>query len=318
MSVNVNQAFVQQYSTNIMMLLQQQGSRLRSAVNNYSFVGKAASMAEQFGQVNPVRNQSRHSDTPLISTPQDKRWIYPNDYDWADLIDNQDKLRMLIDPAGPYTQAGVWAMGRAIDDEIISGFFNANNTGENGTVSTGTLHAFNSNSQSIAATTGAAAATGLNIAKLRTAKRRLIEAQVDIDNDPLFAVISAKQHDDLLNEAQAVSLDYNTTPVLVNGKISSFMGFNFIVTERIPGGSGFNAAINPAISTGSTDGTYTTGTRWMVPVFARSGLALGMWNDIAASVDRRPDKRNSFQVYVTGTFGAARMEERRCLIINCV
>lgn len=317
MSVNVNQAFVQQYSTNIMMLLQQQGSRLRNAVQNYSFMGKAASMAEQFGQVSPVRNQSRHSDTPLISTPQDKRWIYPNDYDWADLIDNQDKLRMLIDPAGPYTQAGVWAMGRAMDDEIISGFFNANNTGENGTVSTSTLYAFNSNSQSVAATVGASAATGLNIAKLRRAKRILLEAQVDIDNDQLFAVISAKQHDDLLNEAQAVSLDYNTQPVLVNGKISAFMGFNFIVTERIPGGSGFNAAINPAISSADSDGSYVAGSRWMVPCFAKSGLALGLWNDIQASVDRRPDKRNSFQVYVTGTFGAARLEEKRCVIINC-
>lgn len=317
MSVNVNTAFVQQYSTNIQMLLQQQGSRLRSAVQNYSFVGKAASMAEQFGQVTPVRNQSRHSDTPLISTPQDKRWIYPNDYDWADLIDNQDKLRMLIDPSGPYTMAGVWAMGRAIDDEIISGFFNANNTGENGTTSTNTLYAYNSNSQSIAANVGAASATGLNIAKLRAAKRKLLEAQLDVDNDPLFCVISAKQHDDLLNEAQAVSLDYNSRPVLVEGKISSFMGFNFILSERIPGAASFNTAINPAITSADSDGSYVTGSRWMVPVFSKSGLALGMWNDIQTTVDRRPDKRNSWQVYVTGTFGGARLEEKRCVLINC-
>lgn len=317
MSVNVNTAFVQQYSTNIQMLLQQQGSRLRSAVQNYSFQGKAASMAEQFGQVSPVRNQSRHSDTPLISTPQDKRWIYPNDYDWADLIDNQDKLRMLIDPSGPYTMAGVWAMGRAIDDEIIAGFFNANNTGENGTTSTNTLYAYNGNSQSVAATVGAASATGLNIAKLRAAKRKLLEADLDIDNDQLFAVISAKQHDDLLNEAQAVSLDYNTRPVLVDGKITQFMGFNFIHSERIPGAANFNSAINPAITSADSDGSYVAGSRWMVPVFAKSGLALGMWNDIQTSVDRRPDKRNSWQVYVTGTFGGARLEEKRCVLINC-
>ena len=317
MSVNVNTAFVQQYSTNIMMLLQQQGSRLRNAVQNYSFVGKAASMAEQFGQVSPVRNQSRHSDTPLISTPQDKRWIYPNDYDWADLIDQQDKLRMLIDPAGPYTKAGVMAMGRAIDDEIISGFLNANNTGENGTVSTSTLYAYNSNSQSVAATVGAASATGLNIAKLRKAKQILLQADVDIDNDQLFVVISAKQHDDLLNEAQAVSLDYNTRPVLVDGKITSFMGFNFIHSERIPGAANYNTAINPSISSADSDGSYVAGTRWMVPCFAKSGMALGLWNDIQTSVDRRPDKRNSWQVYVTGTFGAARLEEKRCVLINC-
>lgn len=317
MSVNVSTAFVQQYSTNIMMLLQQQGSRLRGTVQQYSFTGKAASMAEQFGSVSPVRNQGRHSDTPLISTPQDKRWVYPNDYDWADLIDNQDRLRMLIDPAGPYTQAGVMAMGRAMDDEIIAGFFGSNNTGENGTSATGSLYAYNSNSQSVAATVGGSAATGLNIAKLRAAKRKLLEAEVDVDNDQLFAVISAKQHDDLLNEAQAVSLEYNNRPVLVDGKITSFMGFNFIHSERIPGAANFNTSINPLVTSADSDGSYSAGARWMVPVFAKSGLALGMWNDIQASVDRRADKRNSWQVYVTGTFGAARLEEKRCVIINC-
>lgn len=317
MSTQVNTAFVQQYSTNIAMLVQQQGSRLRNTVMNYSFTGKAASMAEQFGQVSPVRNQSRHSDTPLISTPQDKRWIYPNDYDWADLIDQQDRLRMLIDPAGPYTQAGVMAMGRAMDDEIIAGFFGSNNTGENGTSATGTLYAYNSNSQSVAATVGASSATGLNIAKLRAAKKILLQADVDVDNDMLFMAITAQQHDNLLNEAQAISLDYNTRPVLVDGKITSFMGFNFIHSERIPGAANFNTAINTGLSSADSDGSYVTGSRWMVPFWAKSGMALGMWNDIQASVDRRPDKRNSWQVYVTGTFGGARLEEKRCGVINC-
>ena len=282
------------------------------------FLGKAASVAEQFGSVSPVRNQSRHSDTPLISTPQDKRWMYPNDYDWADLVDSQDKLRMLIDPTSSYAMAGAWAMGRAIDDEIISGFFNSNNTGENGTSATGLLSAFGSGSQMVGATTGASAATGLNIAKLRRAKRVLMEGLVDVDNDQLFAVISARQHDDLLNEAQAISLDYNTKPVLVDGKISAFMGINFIVSERIPGAAGFNTSINPSVPTGSSDGQYTTGSRYMIPVFAKSGMAMGVWNDITTSIDRRPDKRNSYQVYVTGTFGATRLEEKRCVIINCV
>jgi hypothetical protein len=315
MSFNVSTAFVQQYSTNITMLLQQQGSRLRGAVQQFSFQGKAASMAEQFGSVNPVRNQGRHSDTPLISTPQDKRWVYPNDYDWADLVDNQDRLRMLIDPTGPYTQAGVMAMGRAMDDEILAGILGSNNTGENGTSATGTLYAYNSNSQSVAAATGAASATGLNIAKLRAAKRKLLEADLDVDNDQLFAVISAKQHDDLLNEAQAVSLDYNNRPVLVDGKITSFMGFNFIHSERIPGAANYNNLAG--IGSSDADGSYVAGSRWIVPVFAKSGVALGMWNDIQASVDRRADKRNSYQVYVTGTFGGARLEEKRCVLINC-
>jgi hypothetical protein len=312
MSTQVNTAFVQQYSTNVSMLLQQRGSKLRNAVMNQSFVGKAASMLEQFGSVTPVRNQSRHSDTPLISTPHDKRWIYPNDYDWADLIDDQDKLRMLVDPTGPYAMAGAMAMGRAMDDEIIAGFFGSNNTGENGSSATGTLYAFNSNSQSVAA-----AATGLTVAKLRSAKRILLASEVDVDNEQLYCVISAKQHDDLLGETTAISLDYNTRPVLVDGKITSFMGFNFILSERIPGAASFNTAINTGLSSADSDGSYVTGSRWMVPCFAKSGVALGVWNDVKTDISKRADKRNSTQVYVTGTFGGARTEEKRCVIINC-
>lgn len=311
MSYTVNTAFVQQYSTNVMMLLQQQGSKLRNSVTEHAFTGKAATVVEQFGQVSPVRNQSRHSDTPIISTPSDRRWVYPNDYDWADLIDSQDKLRMLIDPSSSYAMAGVWAMGRAIDDEIISGILNSNNTGENGTTSTGLLSAYNSGAQLVAGNVGASSNVGLNIAKLRRAKRILMTNLVDVDNDQLFVIISARQHDDLLNEAQAVSLDYNSKPVLVDGRITSFMGFNFILSERIPGSASFNTAINPSVT------GYTTGTTWLCPFYAKSGLALGKWNDIATSIDRRPDKRNSYQVYVTGTFGATRLEEGRVGLITC-
>lgn len=299
MSQFVTTAFVQQYSTNIAMLLQQQGSRLRGAVMEHGFVGKAATVVEQFGAVTPVKNLARHSDTPLISTPQDRRWVYPTDYDWADLIDSQDKLRMLIDPTGPYTQAGVMAMGRAMDDEIINGFFGTNNTGENGT----TAVTFPSG-QIVAANVGASANTGLNVAKLRAAKKLLMQAEVDIDNDQLFVAITATQHDNLLNEVQAISLDYTDRPVLVEGRIRSFMGFNFIHSERIPGGPSYAGSI-------STGGLY------YLPCWAKSGLALGMWNDVQASVDKRPDKRNSWQVYVTATVGACRTEEKRCVQINC-
>ena len=317
MSYSITTAQIQQYSTNIGMLLQQQGTRLRPAVQSYALQGKAATMLEQFGAASPVFNLGRHADTPVLDVPQDRRWAYPTDVEFGALIDDQDKLRLLIDPTGPYTTAAVNALGRGIDDILLSAFFGSNNTGENGSSATGTLYAYNSNSQSVAATTGAAAATGLNIAKLRAAKRKLLEADLDIDNEQLFCVITAKQHDDLLNEAQAVSLDYNNQPVLVQGKISAFMGFNFIHSERIPGGANFNTAQNSGLSSADSDGSYVAGTRWMVPVFAKSGLGLGIWGDINTQVDKRPDKRFATQVYSKMTVGATRLEEKRCVLINC-
>ena len=291
MSFNVTTHFVQQYTTNVQLLLQQKGSKLRDAVSVGSYTGKAAKAIEQVGSVEAQKRVVRHGDTPLISTPADARWVFPTDYEWADLIDDQDKLRMLIDPQSSYAQNGAYALGRAMDDEIIASFFGTSKTGENGSTNT----SFPAGQQ-VAATVGSTGATGLNIAKLREAKRVLMANEVDIDNDPLFCVISAQQHDDLLNEAQAISLDYNTRPVLVDGKITAFMGFNFIHSERL-----------------DVDGSSYR----RVAAFAKSGMHLGMWNDISTMISERADKGYATQVYVKGTFGATRTEEKKVVEIKC-
>jgi hypothetical protein len=309
MSFQAPTASVQQYTAQVMMLLQQSESRFENAVQVRPFYGKAASVVEQFGQTNAVRITSRHSDTVLMSTPHDKRWVFPIDYGWNELTDQQDLLRMLIVPGNMYAAGGAAAMKRAMDDEILSAFFNSNKTGENGSIDTGLLGAFGGGSQVVAVNTGSSANTGLNIAKLRAAKRILLQAEVDIDNDPLFMAISAKQHDDLLNEAQAISLDYNSTPVLVNGRINSFMGFNFIPSERIPGAGSYNVAINPGL-------TVPAGQNW-VPFWAKSGVCLGKWDELRAKVGPRPDKNDAEQVSLRMTLGATRLEERRCGYIVC-
>ena len=115
--------FVQAYTANVQLLLQQKGGKLTPLVTQGTYTGKGAKAVEQIGSVKPVKNLSRHADTPLISTPGDARWVFPNDYEWADLIDDQDRLRMLIDPTSSYTQNAVEAMRRAQDDEILQAFF---------------------------------------------------------------------------------------------------------------------------------------------------------------------------------------------------
>jgi hypothetical protein len=294
MSYQANTAFVQQYKNTVELLLQHNGSKLRSAVTNGNYTGKAAKAIEQVGVVTPVKNMARHADTPLISTPQDARWVFPNDYDWSDLIDDQDKLRMIIDPQSSYAQAAMMSMGRAMDEEILAAAVGASRTGENGTTTT----AFDTN-MAVGVNVGGTN-SGLNVTKLRNAKRLLMARGVDIDNDPLYVVITAADHDALLNEIQVVSSDYNTTPVMVNGKVQSFLGFNFIHVEYTLSSNYPQAAANTALVNGSTR---------TLPYFARSGLHLAMWNDLSVSIDRRADKRNSTQIYVTGTFGATRTQE---------
>ena len=292
MSFEAAVANSQQYTDNVRHLLQQNGSKLRKAVMEGSYTGKAAKAVEQIGAVEAEDRTTRHDDTPLISTPHDARWVYPIDSRWADLIDDEDKLRQLAKMDSPYAENGARALGRKIDQRIIEAFFGDARTGENGTDVTSFP---GDNSQTVLANVGAGGDTGLNIAKLRSAKKILMANEVDIDSDPLYVAITAEQHDDLLNETQAISLDFNTKPVLVDGRISSFMGFEFIHSEKL------------ALS----------GSNRRCPCWAKSGMHLGVWNDVTTRITERSDKNHATQVFVTGTFGATRTEEKKVVEILC-
>lgn len=289
MSVNIPTHYVQQYATTVALLLQQRGSKLRNTVTMGSYIGKQASPVDQIGAITAQKVTNRFAPMGRVDASLDRRWVFPEDYDLPQLIDKFDKLRLLTDPESQYVQNAVYAMGRAMDDEVIKAFDGDAKTGENG----GTNTALPS-SQVVGVNVGGTA-SNLNVAKLRAAKKILMANEVDIDNDPLFCIITAAQHDSLLNEIQIISRDYNETPVLVNGKVQSFLGINFIHCERL--------------LTGTDD---QAGTSRRVPVFARSGMHMGMWNDLTTDIDQRKDLQGiPWQAYVYGTFGATRLEEKK-------
>lgn len=289
-----------QFTSNVAFLLQQRGSRFRGSCMEGAHIGKSAVVVEQFGSTSAQKKTTRHSDTPLIEVPQDRRWVYPNDYEWADLIDDQDKLRMIIDPTSPYAQSGAMALGRKMDDEFVTAIFGTAQTGENGS----TAVSFPS-AQDVAATVGGSSGNvGMNVAKLREARRILKKSELDLDVEQIFCALTADKEDDLLGDIQVVSTEYNSRPVLVDGKLGSYLGFNFIHSERVPGGA--SEQTSPTVSGGAD-----------LPVWARSGMHLGIWNDINGRIDPRPDKSYSTQVYAKGTFGATRVEEKRTVRIKC-
>ena len=280
MSSQITTAFVQQYSANVQLLSQQMGSLLRDKVRVESVVGKNA-FFDQVGSVTAVQKTSRHSDTPQIDTPHARRRVSLSDYEFADLIDNQDKVRMLIDPTSTYAQAAAYAIGRAMDDVIISAALGTAFTGETGSTST-------SNANTIAH-----GSAGLTIAKLRTAKQTLDLNSVD-PSIPRYIIVGPKQITDLLGTTEVTSSDFNTVKALANGEINSFLGFNFIVSNRL-----------------SLDGT----TRSCI-AYAQDGIALAVGKDVTARIDERSDKSYATQVYYCATFGATRMEEEKVVEIQ--
>jgi len=285
MSSQITTAFVEQYSANIQMLSQQMGSLLKDAVRNESVVGKDAYF-DQIGKVTAQIKASRHSDTPQIDTPHSRRRVALADYEFADLIDQQDKVRLLIDPTSSYAKAAAYAMGRATDDVIIAAALGTANTGVAGGTPVGMLPA------NITAV-GTGGANTMNIAKLALAKARLDIGDVD-PSIKRHIIVSPTEISDLLNSTTVTSSDFNTVKALVHGEIDSFMGFKFHVSNRLVD----NAAGNTQCI-----------------AFAEDGILLGVGKDVTARIDERSDKSYATQVYYCQTIGATRMEEAKVVSV---
>lgn len=289
MSFQITTAFVQQYKDNVMMLVQQKGSRLRGTVMEEQITGRFGYF-EQIGSVDARTVTERHADSPLISTPHARRRVELQDYDWGDLIDKPDKVRTLVDFTSPYVQNAGWAMGRGIDSAIINAFFATAYTGETGSTST----SFPAGNQ-IAVNFSAAANVGLTVEKLREARRLLRAGNVDV-TEQLYIGATAKQIDNMLGSTQITSADYNNVKALVQGEIDTFLGFKFIHTELL----------------GVDGSSYRR-----VPAWSKSGMGLGVGMDVVSRVTERADKRFSTYVYFCMSIGATRLEEARVMEIKC-
>tara|TARA_E500000318_G_C3564652_1_gene215119 strand:+ start:2109 stop:2993 length:885 start_codon:yes stop_codon:yes gene_type:complete len=292
MSTQITTAFVQQYKANVEHLLQQKGSRLRPFVRVES-QNAEYEFYDRIGATNAQEVTGRHQDTPLIQVPHDRRRVSLRDFDWAELIDRTDRIRLLIDPTSPYSQNAGFALGRKMDEIIIAGAFGTVYTGKTG--STSVTHP---SSQQIAVNyveSGSAANSGLTIGKLRRAKQILDQNETD-PGDPRYIIVTAKQVNDLLQSTEVTSADFNSVKALVQGDVNSFMGFEFVRTELVE--------------------TNASSHRRCI-AYSKSGLLLAVGADVNVDIGPRRDKRNSTQVYCSASFGTVRMEEEKVVEILC-
>lgn len=283
MSTQITTAFVEQYKSNVFHLAQQKGSRLRGAVKSETVTG-TSHYFERIGATAAQVRTTRHSNTPQIDTPHSRRKVTLADYDWADLIDQEDKVRMLISPQSEYAKAGAYAMGRAMDDAIIA-------------AASGNAFGGVAGATSIALPAGqkiAVGTTSLTVAKLIAAKEILDASDVDPD-ETKYLVCSAKEITSLLGDDKVTSADFNSVKALVAGQVDTFMGFNFIRTERIAASGGDNLAL----------------------AFTQSAIGLALGRDIQTRISERDDKNYATQVFLSMTIGATRVEDEKVVEIAC-
>lgn len=285
MSNFITTAFVNQFSDNVMLLSQQKMSKLRGAVRVEAFNGEKA-FFEQLAPTYMQKRSARHGDTPLIETDHKRRMVIAETFDWADLIDKPDVARTLPDFTNPYLINAAAAAGRQMDDLIVDAIEGTAKTGQDGTTNT----SYDSG-MTVAKTIGPV--TGLNVAKLIAAKAKLDAKDVD-PSIPRYIAPNAIQMGHLLNDPKATSADYAAIKALVQGDIDTFLGFKFIMCNRIK--------------------TVSSANR--IPFWAQDGLLLGVNYDVMARVSERDDKNYSVQAFLSMQMGATRMEEAKVGVID--
>ena len=283
MSTQITTAFVQQYKSNLLVLAQQKRSRLRNTVRVETVKGTSA-FFDRLGATAAVQRTTRHGDTPLIDTPHSRRRVSLTPYEWADLIDQADRVRLLIEPTSDYATNAANAMGRSMDDIIIAAASGLAYTGVDG-----------SGTQAITLQV-AAAATNLTLTKLLAAKEALDEGEIE-DGDR-FMVVSPKMMTSLLGTTEVKSADYNSIKALVQGQIDTFLGFKFITSNRLAANSTANGHLALA--------------------YQRRGLILAIGEDVKTEIGPRADKSYSTQVYVSMDLGATRVEDAAVVEIDAI
>lgn len=291
-SFQITEAFVNQYEGNFYTLAQQMLSRFEPLVDVVTGIVGQSKSVERVGKTEAYDINNRHSDTQYVQTPHSRRWIDLQDKGWADLVDELDEIRMLIDPASAYTRMAVAALNRAKDDVIYAA--------GRGSARTNTGTTALPAGQKIAE-----GGTGLTLAKLLSTKELLDAAEVQADDGQdvtgqaptpsRVIACSSKQLTNLYGTTEIKSVDYNSVKALSQGTIDTFLGFKFMRSERL-----------------AKSGTTRFALAWCKPC-----IRMGIGKDIITSLDKLPQKNMAVQVYARESIGAVRVEDEGVVEIGC-
>jgi hypothetical protein len=246
---------------------------------------------------------------PITHTSGDyvKRWAPIDDpYYFEETVDKFDEMKTLIDIQGGATMSSAGTLQRAKDEAFLRGFYGPNYTGKAGS----TIVTFAAGNI-IPVNEGAAAATGMNVDKLRAAQKVLRENHVDLEAEECFMALSADQIADLQAEIEMTNADFNRTdsPVLRDGKLSRLLGFNFVACQ-----------FGDAESFGDEVAALTldpSGYR-RVPFWTRSGMAMATWEEQFSRVSELAGNHYAIQIYARNCQTGTRTDEKKCGQVLCL
>jgi hypothetical protein len=284
MSDTVTRQFVTQFDTDLRLLAQQKDSRLRGTVFNRGTIEGSSFTINNLGTVEMDENVTRHGDTIWSDIDHTARTVPMRDFFKALPLDKADIPKMKVNPVtgGQYMHQLVAARNRKIDDIIFAAALGSINSVD-GSTGPYTLPA----GQIIAA-----GGTGLTKAKIIQA-RSIFRAN-ETDDEELFFLWDSLAMTQILSDTTLTSADYMAGKMIQDGNVAGkWLGFTWIPYERVT-----NVA-----------GVRTTA------AYSKDAIHFGMGFE-EGDVAKRPDKKNSLQVSMAGSYAAGRQDEKKVVQVS--
>lgn len=309
-SFEITTAMVDMFSANVMHLSQQKASRLLPHVRVETQSAETA-FYDRIGKREMQKKQGRHSEVKYTDTPHSRRAVTMEDWFDSDLIDKEDKLRVIMNPDSEYAIAFASGLARRYERTIIDGVLGSAYTGKKGQTAVEIP-----NSQKVAAVDGTGTFSGLNVPTLRKVRKKFKQNEAIEMGEKIIFCMSAQQSDDLLGNTEVTSADFNTVRALVQGEVNTYMGMEFVETELLP----FNAETFDH----GTDGSIGSGTtiavgeaRRCFAMTANRALLLARGQEVNSRITEESKFHFAHQVYSCLTVGAVRMEEAQVVEVLC-
>ena len=331
----IEEAYVRQFQEGFEQAYQQETSILDPLVDrdtqssefkSYQRMGEAEEMTE---------DTTRYGDNPVSEVPHDNRRISLRHFELGKYIDPKDLMKVVSDPSNGYNAALLKSGKRKRDDFLIEKYFADAYTGKEGstvmsyataataensaTITVGEYS--NGSSNKIAATAGrytlaagnkegisvganfdagTGAGSGLTIEKLKGLRSAMLRVEAIQQDDVLPMLLTSYQLENLLGQDEIINSDYSVRKNLAEGNITTFMGYRFILCERLPLSSGAD------------------GDERRCMVFTPKALKLTIGDDLKGNMWRDPSKKNIPYMHFKQSIGASRMwgevaGEIRCL-----
>ncbi len=283
MASTIDQVYISTFENILRHLAQQAETKLRAHVMERSKNSKDHAW-ERLGSSDAVLKAGRLVPTPVADTPWSRRLSVAKTFHNADSTEDEDIVKMLIDPNSNLAMSLGYSMKRAWDDEIISAATGGALDGDGTTLIP--LPA----SQIV----GAGYAAPISFDAVTEVQERFMNNDIDPDIPKVF-IVGPKQVRKLMQLTENTSSDYVQAQALQRyGIVPNWMGFTWIYSTRLN---------IPAVD--------------QIDCFAMTKRALGfqMNREMKVRIAEDPSVSFAWRIYVESTFGAVRVEDEH--IVKC-